>query len=144
MDVRVVFIFAVVVLAPIFVTAQNQQSGAKSGQKTQEANPAVPISVNCNCTSQAADSKDKPQGWHKLVTWPEGIATWALILTLFAIGWQSWETRRAAEAAKKSADAVVDSERAWITAKVKEIRHGLNVDHIPIEEGLLRRFRGFV
>jgi hypothetical protein len=27
----------------------------------------------------------------------------------------------------------VDSERAWITAKVKEIRHGLNVDHIPIE-----------
>jgi hypothetical protein len=94
MDVRVVFIFAVVVLAPIFVTAQNQQSGAKSGQKTQEANPAVPISVNCNCTSQAADSKDKPQGWHKFVTWPEGIATWALIFTLGAIVWQAIETRR--------------------------------------------------
>ena len=36
-----------------------------------------------------------------LVAWPEGITAWLLILTLGAIVWQSWETRKAAEAANR-------------------------------------------
>src|SRR5271154_4837844 len=49
----------------------------------------------------------KPEGWHRLVTWPEGITAWAVILTLAAIAWQSVATARAAvatENAVKTAD----------------------------------------
>jgi hypothetical protein len=42
--------------------------------------------------------EDKPQGWHKLIAWPEGIATWAIMLTLGAIIWQAIETRRSVQA----------------------------------------------
>ena len=119
MEARVVFVFVIIVLAPISVTAQNQPSGTQSRQKAQQPTPTTPISVNCNCTSQATDTKDKPQGWHKFVTWPEGIATWALIFTLGAIVWQAIETRRAAQAASKSVVAVINSERAWLTVKIE-------------------------
>jgi len=37
-----------------------------------------------------------------LFSWPEGITAWAIIATLFVIGWQSWETRRSAEIAARS------------------------------------------
>src|SRR5271166_6400035 len=102
MKTRIMVVFAAVILAPIFVTAQNQPSGEQKGQDAQQSNPSAPISVDCNCATQTEGGKNNPQGWHKLVTWPEGIATWALMFTLGAIIWQSCETRRAAGAANKS------------------------------------------
>jgi hypothetical protein len=118
MTSRIVVVFVLIILAPIFVAAQNQPSSAQKRQNTQQASPADPVSVNCNCTTQAENGKNKPQGWHKFVTWPEGIATWALILTLGAIGWQSCETRKAAKAANRSAEAFIRSERAWVIPEV--------------------------
>jgi len=35
-------------------------------------------------------------------------------LTGGVIGWQSWETRKAASAASKSADAQMTADRAWL------------------------------
>lgn len=125
MKTRVSLIFTVVTFAPIFVAAQNQPSTAQSRQNAQQANPPAPISVNCDCTNKAEDSKNQPQGWHKFVTWPEGIATWALIFTLGAIVWQAVEVRRSVNAAKESADAalknaeaVINAERAWLTVEM--------------------------
>jgi hypothetical protein len=40
--------------------------------------------------------------WFPLVAWPGGITTWAIILTLIAIVWQSYETRRSVAATKRS------------------------------------------
>jgi hypothetical protein len=40
-------------------------------------------------------------GWRDLLKWPEGITTWAIILTLGAIVWQSYETRRATNSQRK-------------------------------------------
>jgi hypothetical protein len=37
---------------------------------------------------------------------------------LIVIGWQSWETRKAAQATSKSVDAVIKSERAWVIPEV--------------------------
>ena len=76
------------------MASQNQPSGTQKRENAQQAIPATPVNVNCNCTNQTDSGHDKPQGWYKLVTWPEGVATWALIFTLGAICWQSWETRR--------------------------------------------------
>jgi hypothetical protein len=114
MKTWVVFVFTLIALVPVSVAVQNQPAGAKNRQNTQQAAPPVPVSVNCNCTTKADDGKDKPQGWHKLVTWPEGIATWALILTLGAIVWQAIVGRAAASAALKQVNYMVSSERAWV------------------------------
>lgn len=47
---------------------------------------------------------------------------WILVIvgmvTALVIGWQSYETRRAAQAAKINAEALVNSERAWILTDI--------------------------
>ena len=50
----------------------------------------------------AEQGKSNPPWWHKLIAWPEGITAWLIMLTLGAIVWQSWETRKAASAAQDS------------------------------------------
>ncbi len=55
----------------------------------------------------------KPEGWHRFVTWPEGITAWAVIFTLAAIAWQSVAKARAAvatENAVKTAELAVVSQ----------------------------------
>ncbi|MGA2697800.1 MAG: hypothetical protein ABSE92_17200 [Terriglobales bacterium] len=96
------FTVAIIALAPVFVAVQNQPSGAQDRQKTQQAIPAVPVSVNCNCTAQTENGKNKPQGWHKLVAWPEGVETWAILFTLGAIIWQAAEIRRSVNIATRT------------------------------------------
>jgi hypothetical protein len=93
---------------------QNQPSSAQHRKDVQQASPAAPISVDCSCAAKADYSKNKPQGWHKLVTWPEGIATWALIFTLGAIVWQAIVGGNAAAAAIKQVNYMASSERAWV------------------------------
>lgn len=64
--------------------------------------------------------------------WPNGTTTWAILFTLLAIAEQTKETARSAKAAedsiplqrqsagaaKKSADVLIASERAWVTMKI--------------------------
>ncbi|MDR5729930.1 MAG: hypothetical protein RB191_21160 [Terriglobia bacterium] len=64
---------------------------------------------------------EQPRGWRRFMAWPEGITAWAIILTLGAITWQSFETHRAATASRNAASAalehanhIVASERAWV------------------------------
>jgi hypothetical protein len=64
--------------------------------------------------------------WRPLIAFPEGIAAWAVIATLLVIGWQSWETRKAAQAGRdaaiatlQNAQALVNSERPWLIAEAK-------------------------
>jgi hypothetical protein len=51
------------------------------------------------------------------------VLTALLVVVAAGTGWVIWkqtiETRKAAEAAKKSANALIESERAWLTAEVK-------------------------
>ena len=74
----------------------------------------------------------KPVGWHKFVTWPEGITAWAVILTLIAIAWQSFATARAAvatENAVKTAELAYQLQdttakrqlRAYLTVRVAKL-----------------------
>lgn len=45
-----------------------------------------------------------PPNWYHIFSWPEGVTTWAVILTLLAIAEQTSETRKAAEAAARQVD----------------------------------------
>jgi hypothetical protein len=106
-----------------------QQDAGKSQRDTKQADvPATPITNNQATSYYEQPREHKPQGWHKLVAWPEGITAWAIMLTLGAIIWQAWETRKAAEAAAKGANAAKDgvavsmnAERAWIIDQASPI-----------------------
>jgi hypothetical protein len=58
--------------------------------------------------------------------WPEGITTWAILLTLLAIAEQTSQTRVAAEATREAAkaallnaQAVINAERPWILVVIE-------------------------
>jgi hypothetical protein len=69
------------------------------------------------CAKEAQNRKDYTHWWDVLLAWPEGITTWAIIATGFAIAWQSNETRKSAEAARKQLTHLATSERAWVLVK---------------------------
>jgi hypothetical protein len=79
---------------------------------TQSSDPSTTMN-DLVCTAEhsqkAESSKSSSQWWHVFFAWPEGITALLIALTLGAITWQSWETRKAAEAA-------INSDRAWILA----------------------------
>ena len=64
---------------------------------------AVSIEEKHSCAKEAQSRKDYAPWWYVLVTWPEGITTWAIIATGCVIAWQSNETRRAAKATQEQA-----------------------------------------
>jgi len=97
------------------------------------------------CKQQAPCKTDCVPCHQKLLAWPEGITLWTVMLTMLVIGWQSWETRRAADAASSAAQAallqadhMITSERAWMIAEAEDA-------HIPpeIEGATGIRWTGF-
>jgi len=48
------------------------------------------------------EGKPDPPWWDEFFAWPEGITALLIMLTLGAIIWQAWETRKAADAARDS------------------------------------------
>jgi hypothetical protein len=93
------------------VPLHNQPTGKRcSSQSSKDAQqpppPAeAPVPDNQTAAYHQQESKEQPEGWHKFVAWPEGITAWLIMLTLVAIVWQAYETRKAAEATRESADA---------------------------------------
>jgi hypothetical protein len=116
-------ILAVICFAVEAMPAQNQVGGkGPTSQRQQDARQPAPPSVASITNNQATsdyqqDGKDKPQRWHKFVTWPEGIATWAVVLTLIAISLQTWQTRRAAEAARDSIRLQETAYQQWVALR---------------------------
>jgi hypothetical protein len=87
------------------------------GSRATQYNAYVFQGTEGNKASPAADAT-KAEGqfphWYASVEW----SNWALVFvalgTAGVIGWQSWETRKAATAAADSANAFLTSERAWM------------------------------
>lgn len=72
---------------------------ARCIQENQSSLAAGSLVCSIETSQNAETGKPHPQWWDKLLSWPEGITAWAVLLTLYAIVWQAWETRKAAEAA---------------------------------------------
>jgi hypothetical protein len=115
--------------APTAANAPNKQPNSDTNQPKPSGNPPAgntPI--------------ERPQVW-----WHD--SNWALVLigliTAGVIGWQSWETRKAAEAGAESARAAllsahasVNAERAqllFVTKKLKGDRHGKAIFEIWVK-----------
>lgn len=81
-----------------------------------------------SCIEEKAEAQDYVPWEIGIISWPQGITTWAIILTLFTIGWQSNETRRAAAATEKSVsiarrqiEMMKDKERARVEIKAESL-----------------------
>src|ERR1039457_2518277 len=98
--------FMIVAIAIVSVAYEQHHAREKYQANSQADCVALSVSVEekHSCAKDAQSRKDYTPWWFVLVTWPDGITTWAIIATGFAIAWQSDETRRAAKATEKSVD----------------------------------------
>jgi len=132
MMLKYLAILVIVWFAIEAMPAHNQVSSKRTaGQSQQSAQqpsaPAVaPATINQATNYYQQDPADKPQGWHKFVTWPDGIVAWLIMLTLVAIVWQAWETRKAAEATSRGLEIGKTKERAKIVLVVSNLNPLLN------------------
>ena len=121
--------FAVAVITAVVLMARydkNYDTGShgydiKCAQPSEPTSASASLACTINPKQDTDQSQSGPPWWHKLVAWPEGITAWLLVLTLGAIIWQAWETRKAAQGAKDGAAAAMaqiqfmkDKERARI------------------------------
>jgi hypothetical protein len=127
-------VLAVIFALAIYVAVQDQHSATKSAnQSTPPPNTAVAIDAHNNRPQNHAENAERNSPrWHRLFAWPEGITTWAIILTLLAIAEQAGESAKstravrdslplqktAADAALANAQAVINAERPWIAVNI--------------------------
>jgi hypothetical protein len=112
---------AVLAIATISVSSYAKPTEQPKSDDAQKVYPSV-ISQSGVCQPcENAKNPQKPPFWEKVIAWPEGITTIAVICTLFVIAWQSVETRKAAQAGLLNAQALINAERPWIMATVEEV-----------------------
>jgi hypothetical protein len=88
--------------------------GARCIQENQSSPAAGYLVCSIETSQNAQTGKPQLQWWDKLLSWPEGITAWLILLTLYAIGWQSWETRKSAQAARNSIRLQELAMQQWI------------------------------
>jgi hypothetical protein len=116
------------IVAVILMAVYYQQRNAvgegyniKCVQPSQPPSAAASLTCKIYPSQDTDDGKPKPPWWNVLLAWPEGITAWLLLLTLSAIVWQAWETRRAAKATEKSVDLNAAANSQWIKLKLLDM-----------------------
>ena len=126
---------AIIFGAITFVAYEQHYAAEKYKRHRQEYCSALAASTEQKkaCIEEGTSVRDYLPWGYILVSWPEGITTWAIIFTVFVIAWQSYETRKAADAAAKSADAADKS----IALQFRKERGFLEItgNGIEIEDG---------
>jgi hypothetical protein len=109
----------VVVGAIVLVTTKYQPADDQGTfQGKDEAQLAQPSPAeHPNAEKEKKKSGKKSPWWYEFVTWPGGITTWAILLTLEAIGGQSYETYRSAKAAARGIEIQEKGQRAWLVIR---------------------------
>lgn len=104
-----------------------EKQDTKQGQSAMHA-PDSKDKQSSGQTDQTKDSSNSPTGnataerppWWSTSDW------WLVViagLTGCVIGWQSWETRKAANAANSNIQAVIYAERAWMLPKIDQPKY---------------------
>lgn len=122
---------AALVVGTIVLVARQQHTASEKYEAAREERCTRSFPLDPKKQDACKHERDSGQNYlpwgYILVAWPEGITVWAIIGTGFVIAWQSNETRRAANAAQTSADAalktvqaMIDSERPWVIAHMEQ------------------------
>jgi len=97
----------VAILAAVIGVSQYAESAKEHCEESTRQVKATSVAKgNDGNASDDAEDACKPPVWARYCTWPEGVGAWAVILTLFAIAWQSIETRAAAQATQSQVEAM--------------------------------------
>jgi hypothetical protein len=121
-------VLGILVIAILAMSRYTEDRKQSDKDNAHQSSPATPISPDdASETSENADKTEHPPSWIDTFAWPEGATVWALFLTLLVIAWQSAETREAAKATKKSANAaflgleiMMSKERARVSIEILE------------------------
>jgi hypothetical protein len=117
MAVRIVMATIVLLcaIALQFAGKPSQISAAYQQHPNQDGQRGSPDADNSSSTAKQDSAQGEVPHWYAL---PEWVLVIVGSLTFIVIGWQSYETKRAADAGNKSAQAFVNSERAWVIAEL--------------------------
>jgi hypothetical protein len=87
----------------VYVSHQDQRTRDQYEQKCNQLNAStVPPSAHQeDCDKGAENAARHLPRWFRIFSWPEGITTWAILLTLFAIAEQTSQTRRSADISER-------------------------------------------
>jgi hypothetical protein len=115
--VKPTVVFAIALIVCVYFAprceGQNRPNGS-ANETTNKAGQPSPFSNQINeqqIKSETQTAQAEPRHWYES---PEWVLVIVGCITFIVIGWQSFETRRAATAAKLSADAFINSERGWV------------------------------
>lgn len=113
------------IIAGAIISVAYEQHYAREKYQAQSQADCIALSISIeekhSCTKEAQSRKDYTPWWNALVTWPDGITTWAIIATGFVIAWQSSETRRAAKATERSVELAATANSQWIRLKLLDM-----------------------
>src|SRR5665213_3266841 len=124
----------VIVFFAGFVAGSPDYSGNCKNPQSGEQSPISSASQSQNSiTSRTNEADCHSPKWYAAFKRPDGMLVIVGIITFVIIGWQSWETRRAANSAAESMEAIVQSERAWVFADIGQLP---NIEHREDEVGL--------
>jgi hypothetical protein len=130
------------------MAGQADKNSRPNPQPTKQEQPTLHTANGEQSQAIPTDNKDKPdnasKGRNTSFEWPKwtGDSNWWLViiagLTGGVIGWQSWETRKAAEATKEAANAAYGSlsfaeAQMELMMEEKRARLDLNVERTNLE-----------
>jgi hypothetical protein len=105
---RAMVVLAVLAGAVIAMSYYAEHRKEIYGRHAKPSKPVAPVTKSDTGDAVAdANESEYPPSWIDTFAWPEGATAWFLLFTLFVIAWQSAETRSAAKASKKSAQAAL-------------------------------------
>ena len=91
---------AIIFGCAFYVSQQYQHATEYCQEKATKGRPSPHKENPDKC---AEDAEKHFPSWYRLFSWPEGIGTWAILLTLLVISEQTNQTRRSAEVSELQA-----------------------------------------
>lgn len=122
---NMVVVAVTALLASIALSAQPNKDPSEKKRNTPTENPPVVLSTpnrqddgNTKKTGPSAN----PPGANTSIPDPNWVLVVVGAITASVVGWQSYETRKAATAALLNAQAVINAERAWMIVNIEPFR----------------------
>jgi len=131
---------AVVLGFCLYVSHEDQKAREQYEQECNQFNAGsvTPAPHSEDCDKGAENAARHLPRWYRMFGWPEGITTWAILLTLLALAEQTSQTRRAADATADAANAAYGSvrfaEAQWkLMIEEKRARLDLSLQHTELD-----------
>jgi hypothetical protein len=123
-------ILAVVLTVAVSMSCQPNKATDQKQEHAEATNSAITAANGINkqnrSTANETKSNSNPPKWYAAIKRPEWWLVIIAALTGIVVGWQAWETRKAAEASRDSIALILRKERPRIT--VEDPPHGLIID----------------